>query len=86
MDSSVEHVFSVEAIVRGYHEYQSVWDAPIGEMLRSEREVGNIHNTLAVAIMRPITIQQFAYAHVGRRNTENGIFKLSHLGQVKAVC
>ena len=33
MDSSVEHMFSVEVMVCGYHEYQSVWDAPIGEML-----------------------------------------------------
>lgn len=54
MDSSasVEHVFSVEAMVRGYHEYQSVWDAPIGETLLCEREVGNIHNTFAVAIKK----------------------------------
>ena len=65
MDSSVEHVFSVEAMVRGYHEYQSVWDAPIGKMLRCERQVGNIHDTFVVAITRPITIQQFAYAYVG---------------------
>jgi len=33
MESSVEHMFSVEAMVRGYHEYKNAWDAPIGEML-----------------------------------------------------
>ena len=52
MDSSVEHVFSVEAMVRGYHEYQSVWAAPIGEMLICEREVGNFRDTFAVAIKK----------------------------------
>ena len=38
-------MFSVEAMVRGYH----VWAAPIGEMLICEREVGNIHDTFGVA-------------------------------------
>lgn len=52
MDSSVVHMFSVESMVRGYHEYQSVWDAPIGETLLCEREVGNIHDTFAVAIKK----------------------------------
>ena len=53
MDSRVEHMFSVEAMVCGYHKCQSVWDAPIGVMLRCEREVGNIHDTFAVAITQP---------------------------------
>ena len=52
MDSSMEHMFSVEAMVRDYHEYQSVWDAPIGEALLCEREVGNVHDTFAVAIKK----------------------------------
>ena len=49
---SMEHMFSMEAMVRGYHEYQSVWDAPIGEMLLCEREVGSVHDTFAVAIKK----------------------------------
>ena len=44
--------FSVEAMVRGYHEYQKVWNALIGEILSCEREVGSIHDTFAVAIIK----------------------------------
>jgi len=52
MEPSVEHVFSVEAMVRGHHEYKNTWDAPIGEVLRCEREVGNFHDTFVVAIKK----------------------------------
>jgi len=45
-------VFNVEVMVHGYHEYKNTWDAPIGEMLRCERVVGNIHDTFAVAIKK----------------------------------
>ena len=48
----MEHVFSVEAMVHGYHEYQNAWDAPIGEILGCKREVDNIHDTFAVAIKK----------------------------------
>ena len=42
----MKHVFSMEAIVHGYHKYQILnWDAPIGENLSCKREVGNIHDT-----------------------------------------
>ena len=46
------HVFSVEAMVCGYHNYQKAWNIPIGEVLSCEREVGNIHKTFAVAITK----------------------------------
>ena len=45
--------FTVEAMVRGYHVYQSIWDAAInGENLECFREVGNIHDPSAVAITK----------------------------------
>ena len=37
----MEHVFSIEVIIHGYHEYQDVWDAP----LLCEREVSNAYDT-----------------------------------------
>ena len=43
-------MFSVEAMARGYNEYQNAFDAPIGEILSCERQVGNIHATFALAI------------------------------------
>ena len=34
--------FSVECMIRGYHEYKSIWENPsIGETLICEREIGN---------------------------------------------
>ena len=40
-------------MVRGYHVYQSIWDAAIdGENLECFREVGNIHDPLAVGIRK----------------------------------
>ena len=46
--TSIKHVFSVEAMVCVYYEYQNAWDAPVGEILR---QVDNIHDTFAVAII-----------------------------------
>ena len=48
----MEHTFSVESIVCGYHEYQDVWDTPVHEVLSSETEVGNVYDTFAVAIKK----------------------------------
>ena len=50
--TSVEPVFSVEAMVPGYNEYQNVFDAPVGKILSCEREVGNIHDTFVLAIKK----------------------------------
>ena len=47
---SVEPVFSMEAMVHGYNKYQNAFDAPIGELLSREREVGNIHDTFVLGI------------------------------------
>ena len=53
----MDHVFSVQAMVHGYHYYQAIWKAAIvGEILLCEREVGNVHDTFAVAIKQDDTI------------------------------
>ena len=40
-------------MVRGYHHYKAIWDAAIdGEVLSCEREVGNVHDTFAVAVKK----------------------------------
>ena len=41
--------FTVEAMVRGYHVYQTVWEVNIGEVLSCTREPGNRNNPHAVA-------------------------------------
>ena len=48
----MDRVFSVQAMVRGYH-YKAIWEAAIdGEVLSCEREVGNVHDTFAVSVKK----------------------------------
>lgn len=44
--------FSVEAMVRGYHAYESVWVAVVGEELACKRERGNSEDPFAVAVTK----------------------------------
>ena len=42
--------FSIDSMVRGYHEYEVIWESPNpGDRLMCEREIGNPHDTHAVA-------------------------------------
>lgn len=43
----------VEAMIRGYHEYQSIWEADVGESLTCIREPGNVRDPYAVAVTKP---------------------------------
>ena len=36
--------YEMEAMIRGYHVYATVWDAQIGEELYCVRETGNIRD------------------------------------------
>ena len=48
-----DNEFHVEAMVRGYHIYQSIWDAAVnGEVLSCYREVGNTHDPSAIAVRK----------------------------------
>ena len=44
--------FTVDAMVRGYHEYKEIWEAEDGEVLRCQREAGNRHDLYAVATVK----------------------------------
>ena len=60
--------FSVECMIRGYHEYKSIWENPsIGETLICEREIGNCHDTHAVAIKKTIEGDIKTVGHVPRK-------------------
>ena len=53
----MDHEFSVQAMVRGYHIYQSIWDAACdGELLNCERQLGNPHDPSAVAVKKGSTV------------------------------
>ena len=45
--------FDVQAMVRGYHVYQHVWDASIHEELPCAREADNLRDPFAVAVSAP---------------------------------
>ena len=44
------YTFTFVTGVRGYYVYQDIWRPEIGDVLHCEREIGNSHNTFAVAI------------------------------------
>ena len=44
--------YEMEAMIRGYHVYATVWDAQIGEDLYCPRETGNIRDPYAVAVKK----------------------------------
>ena len=58
----------MEAMIRGYHEYKNIWMNPvIEEQLSYEREIGNAHDTHAVAIRKTIDGEIKTVGHVPRR-------------------
>ena len=44
--------FRIESTVRGHHVYKAAWYPYIGEELPVQREVNNIHDDFAVAILK----------------------------------
>jgi len=42
----------VSTVVRGYHVYQEIWTAPLGEVLFCQQETNNHHDRFAVAIIK----------------------------------
>lgn len=61
------YTFSVESVVRGYHEYKDIWDAAIdGLELPCEREPGNPHDPSAVAVVKRSSGTTVIVGHVPR--------------------
>ena len=48
----MEEEFQRPCCIRGYHIYQEVWTAAVGEELICERETHNSHDRYAVAVKR----------------------------------
>ena len=61
----MEHSFSWESMIRGYHVYTSVWEATVGEQLNCVREVENPSYPYAVAVVRPQN--ELIVGHLPRR-------------------
>ena len=52
MASTCIDVIEISTVVRGYHVYQEIWSAPLGEVLFCQRETDNRHDLFAVAIVK----------------------------------
>jgi len=50
--SSSSDSFEYHSCIRGYHEYKSIWDASIGEVVNCSREPDNVHDDNAVSVVR----------------------------------
>ena len=62
------YAFSIESMIRGYHEYKLIWDNPVvGEDLLCEREVGNPHDTRAVAVKKVTDGNLTVVGHISQR-------------------
>ena len=57
------HKFMVDAMIRGYHEYQQIWEAEDGEVFRYIREMGNRHDLYTVAVVK----NEVVVGHVPRK-------------------
>ena len=62
-----ERSVSVEAMIRGYHIYRSVWEAAVGE-LKCAREIGNPSDPYTVAVMRATTAGDDVCCHCHAQN------------------
>ena len=57
--------FAVDSMIHGYHEYKSIWEDPTADDdLLCEREVGNPHDTHAVAIRKDIASVTTTVGHI----------------------
>ena len=55
--------FEVESMIRGYHWYNAIWEATIGEVLPCKMELSNPEDRFAVAVCK----HDITVGHVPRR-------------------
>ena len=48
----MEYEYGRDLCVRGYHVYEAIWRAVVGETLACEREPRNVHDRYAVAVKK----------------------------------
>ena len=49
---SSSNAFEYYSCIRGYHEYKTIWDASIGEVVNCSHETDNLHDDNAVSVVR----------------------------------
>ena len=79
----MKHSFTINSVIRGYHVYKDEWDAPIGEVLYCEREIGNRSDPCAVAVKRTTT--SVVSGHVPRFMSEICSIFLRRGGTIECI-
>ena len=68
-------MYEMEAMIRGYHVYATVWDAQIGEELYCATETGNIRDPYAAWVCTrghwKFSLNNFHGSRCIRENSEN---------------
>ena len=59
--------FIVDSVIRGHHIYKAIWEPVNGEELNTERETGNPHDPLAVAVTKLLREERRIVGHLPRR-------------------
>ena len=52
MAAALTSTFTTDSVIRGYHEYNSIWEAAFGVVLQCQRERSNRHDPYAVAVVK----------------------------------
>ena len=82
----MEFTFVVESMIRGYHEYKTVWENPVlAEELRCTREIGNPRDPAAVAIQKQISGEMVIVGHVPKRISALSSVFIRRGGVIKSV-
>ena len=78
--------FAVNLMIRGYHEYKNIWESPTADDdLLCEREVGNPHDTHAVAIRKDIAAEITTVGHIPRRTSSICSIFIRRGGEIQCV-
>ena len=60
--------FIICSAIQGHHVYKDIWENPtIGEELKCQREIGNSHDPLALAVLKQIDGHNTIVGHVSQR-------------------
>ena len=50
MATALTNTFTTDSVIRGYHEYKSIWEAAFGEVLQCQRERSNRHDPYSYTV------------------------------------
>ena len=75
-------IYTIQTCVRGYHIYKEVWEAPLGQLLLCQRELGNVHDPYAVAVVDTRGIITLVVGHVRRAISSVCYFFLGRSGTI----